>query len=644
MKKGRIILLSLLLLVFAALFFALRGPNISNALKTLIIPELESATGQRFFAGKISVNLFPLFIEIRDLQGLDDRGQRFIKAGRVKGYIGLSGLMNKEILIRRLVVREAEISAGREKVEEIIGHVEKYLAKESEFPFKVVVKSLEVGADTISLADGKSRLLVQGLRAEGLLKTPPRFRIAAKKVSVLPEKGPQVYGMMEARFAVRDSKIDLSSLRISSRGSVVKLSGGWDSRSGSGEFRTELAVLVDSLREFFGLRNKGEGSIRASGGITLHDLSADLLSGIGIEIKAKGNMYLETLMEILKVKERLEGKLTFSGEVKGPLNNLIGKAEVRLKQGNIYGVEVDSLATDLLYRDGLMSFLKGKGEIYGGKALAEASITLPVVHTFTLHVKGQGMSSKGLFRLIRWDPGIPEGEVSAELSSAGAVFAPVGSFAYTGKGGGKDVLGRVQGVAGQFSMADNIIRFPQLTISTGLSAAAATGTVDLGKRGLALSLSGRTTDLADLSAPYFTAVSGAGEAEGQLGGSFDDPFLDLRFTSGKLKLFPHSLHLPFSVHEQTLPLTGGRGDLRYRKNLLQVREFHARSPWGEMQVKGEIRFPKAKALFDVASPSYNLHVSARDMAMKEISESLPWGVSLRGSLSTSFTFTGEPWS
>ena len=70
-----------LLIGMAAMY--LRGPHVSNALKKLILPELEMATGHKVIAQKIYINIYPLFIEAKEMKMFDDEG---------KGYFMQNGL------------------------------------------------------------------------------------------------------------------------------------------------------------------------------------------------------------------------------------------------------------------------------------------------------------------------------------------------------------------------------------------------------------------------------------------------------------------------------------------------------------------------------------------------------------------------
>src|SRR5512139_3891741 len=105
-KRSAVIAAAIILIILA---IVLRGPHVSNALKKLILPELEAATGKRVIASRIYINIFPLFVEAKDLKVFDEHGEKIVLTKRVKAYIELSGLISRTLIIRRLVIREPVI-------------------------------------------------------------------------------------------------------------------------------------------------------------------------------------------------------------------------------------------------------------------------------------------------------------------------------------------------------------------------------------------------------------------------------------------------------------------------------------------------------------------------------------------------------
>ena len=114
-KLKRVIYLLVTLLLIAAAAFVLRGPHVSNALKKLILPELENISGQKVVAQKIQVNLFPFFVEAKKIKIFDENGERLLSADRAKCYIKLSNLLNRELFCQRMVIIKPEIWADKKE-------------------------------------------------------------------------------------------------------------------------------------------------------------------------------------------------------------------------------------------------------------------------------------------------------------------------------------------------------------------------------------------------------------------------------------------------------------------------------------------------------------------------------------------------
>ena len=119
-RLKRVLYLLTFTVIISLTTLALRGPYISNALKRIILPELQAAFGQKVIVQKIYINIFPLFIEAKGLKVFDEDGNRILIANRVKGYVELSGLLSKRLSIQRLVIKEPDISTNREQLDEVI--------------------------------------------------------------------------------------------------------------------------------------------------------------------------------------------------------------------------------------------------------------------------------------------------------------------------------------------------------------------------------------------------------------------------------------------------------------------------------------------------------------------------------------------
>ncbi len=639
--KKKLIYLSIAVLFFGTFLYAVRGPNISNALKKKILPELELATGRKFIVHKIYINIFPLFIEMKGIKSFDDNGNKILGAERVKGYVDFLGLFRKEVIIKRLVIRDLAVRSDKDDMEEIIANVKRRLTEESKLPFKVVVRSIDLANADLFLQDRSANLAFKGLNAGIIASDTARFRVSSREFKIVAPGVPDFQGIFETYFTLKDKKIELKKLKVTSYKSEVRTSGAWLTERMNGSFQTEVNIIVDSIKRIFGLKRRGEGKLSARGSVIIDDKAAGF-GKVLVDLKVKGSMYLETLMELLNVKERLNGYVSVRGEVKGPLNDLKGDGDADLEKGDLFGVLVDKAKCGISYGSGEMHFNDIKAGLYKGTATAEAMIKLPVVDYFSLRLGIKDVSSKGLFKLIGWDPMIPEGRTSGELESAGSAFDPHGHFEYRSILRGKDILGKVREIKGGFDMRGQVIDFPQMSIATDKSSLSGSGEVDLRNGTLGFRGNGTTEDIHEFSAPYFTALTGTGSFLCSVTGQLKDPLLDIKFTSGKVALSTGQLGIPDVLKNRVVYFDYAEGSVMYRRNLLTFKDFYARSSKEEIRAAGNVYFEKAKTLFDLKSPDYDLKIAVKNINIKDLSDTFRDGPSFAGTLDSDFRLYGIP--
>ena len=134
----------------------------------------------------------------------------------------------------------------------------------------------------------------------------------------------------KASVVLRKETVEIRSLDLGSYGSRLKGKGYYS--EGKSSFKTDIALFIESVKRFFNLRQKGDGKISAEGEVRFGKVRS--LNDIFIDLKLKGDFYLETLMELVKVEDPLEGHIEIKeGEIKGPLPNISGKAKVRFRKG-----------------------------------------------------------------------------------------------------------------------------------------------------------------------------------------------------------------------------------------------------------------------------------------------------------------------
>ncbi|MEW6418513.1 MAG: translocation/assembly module TamB domain-containing protein [Nitrospirota bacterium] len=604
-KVRRILYFLIFTAIISLIIFISRGPYISNGLKRIILPELEDALGQKVMVQKIYINVFPLFIEARDMKIFDEDGNRIVFAKRVKGYIGLSKLLSRQLSIQRLVIKEPDISTNRDQLNEIIKSVKTYLEKERKTAFKVKIKVIEVINGNAYLRDDnlKGEMGIRGLGGELIIGKNPRLKTTIKELTIEEEGWPDIKCDVNASVVLNDDRVEINHLEVGSYGSRFKGEGFYSKDKGA--LKTEIALIVDSVKRIFNLKQRGDGKIFAKGEVRLDKISnfkfqISNFKDLFVDLKVSGNFYIETLMELLKVEEKVEGLVDFHGKINGHLSDISGRARARLRNGNLFGVDIDSLSCNVLYNNRIMRVEKGDALLYNGTAKADASFNLPGAESFTLNVKFSSIDSSAALKLIGWEPEIPAGKVDGELATSGSTFNPDGWFVYKAhKPSTENVLGRIKDIKGTYSVRNDILTFSNLQLNTSLSNLTVNGTVDIANRTLNLKNRLRTDDISDFTLPYYRGAKGHGVFSGGITGSFDNPKI-----SGRAGI-SNVLLEGYRVENVT-------SDFSYDKNLLNIHESVFRSPDEEHNIKGKIFFPEAKGLFDLSMPVYNLRASLKN--------------------------------
>ena len=574
-------------LIIGFVFLFTRSPYVSNKLKGMIIPELEAVSGKKITVQTIHFNIIPFYIEAKDMEVFTDDGNAILTVKEVKGYIDLMNLLERNISIQRLIFKDPHIVSDRKQIEEIISTIKNYSKKEDETKIKVKVEVdiIECDDGVVSFTDRKTNSIIHinGLDGEVALEEEPEIKVSIKNFDVKKSGWPDLTGDFKTSVVLKKDNIEVKSLELGSYGSRLKGKGFYS--EGKSSFKTDIALLLDSVKRFFNLRQKGDGKISAQGEVRLGKVRS--LNDIFVDLKLKGNFYLETLMELLKVKDPLEGFIDLKGEIKGQLPHISGKAKVRFRKGSLFTVSVDELACDVSYHDKTFTFENGIASLYNGRAQASATLTLPGPESYSLKVAFNEIDSRGAFKLIGWDPGIPAGKVKGEFYSSGKEFNPDGWFQYTAnQHNDENVLGRIEDIKGSCSLRNHVISFTSMQIRTAESTVNANGTVDIDQDTLNLNVHLATNEASDLTLPYYGRISGNGDLSGTVTGPFDNPKL-----SGKVHLSNVSLE-DYDVDNFTATFS-------YDKKLLAIQKAVFSSPKEEHAVHGDVSFPEAKELFDM---------------------------------------------
>lgn len=619
------VLAAVALALFALIAAFARGPYVSNLLKGLILPELSAATGRNVEARSIYLNIFPLFIGANDLRVLDG-DDVILNAPAVKAYVEIPGILRKKLTLRRMVFKDPDIRTDESRLKDIIENVKRYLSIERKDALKVLIKTIALEGGKFTFAYEDMSFKGNGLSGEAALspaeipavskRTLPRINFNLKEVSSSIKGWPQLKGRLRGGAIIKDNEIEIKGLQAGINNSTIETNGslflgkGHGEKGGaadlSGDFNISLNIFVESLKDIFALKKRTDGNISGKG--VVHLDPKDPVRSIA-DLRLKGAFYIETLMELLKVDERVEGFVDFAGDIKGPLNRFAGSGKARLKKGNLFGINVDDLTSNVSYADMMLMFKDAKGTLYNGRAEAESTVSISGSAYYSVKVGFSDIDSPAALDLIGWKPDIPFGKVKGDLFTSGTAFNPNGSFSYESTAKGKDFLGRIRRIKGSFRMREDVIALSDTFASTERSTMNFDGIVDLNSSTLSLALLARSSDVKDATSPYFDELSGSGEFNGKLTGKFDNPLI-----AGKLKFS--------SAAYRDYPLGEVAAEIEYKKSLLELKDVSiSGSEQASIGMKGLVKFPESKELFDLKKPVYDVSLSAKNADLERFVKS-----------------------
>jgi len=620
--RKKLFVLMLLTVVVVAVFLFFRGPYVSNLLKMAVLPRVQEATGKHVIAQKIILNLFPLYVEARNVRAFDEKGARIFAAERIKGYLGLSGILHRQVTINRVVFENPQLRADAAMIREIRGKAGEPRAGAPNM-VRITVRSVVLKDGELLFHDEEAgfSFAARGLNAEFAVKERPQVRFTVREAAPSFRNWPAVKAGIEGQAEISEGRVDFQSLRVSSLGS--RLSGrGFIAAGPRAEFTFGLELPVETVKSIFKLEETGKGSVFANGEFRIE---GDVKNPI-LDFGLRGDFHLETLMEILKVKKEfgLAGHVDFEGRLGGPISDLAGEARATIDRSAFFGVKLDHASCRVLYGDRKLSFKEGNAHLYGGEAMVEVSIGIPVVKPFSVDVAFRGVDSGPAFALIGLEElRLARGKVEGELHSFGDGFEPVGWAVYGASQMGEDVLGRVKTLSGNFKKIGNEVILSGFKAKTDASTLSFEGTVDGGQR--KLDIRGRviTSNIGDLAAPYVTGLSGEGQFEASVSDTFDDPLI-----KGDLKLW-HSSYRGY-------PLGEVEGGFSLRKSVLRVERVVAEQGPGRNTVEGVVRFPGAEKFFDMQKSAFDLRATAEGGDVRRLIAMLGFEADVDGMFDSEF--------
>lgn len=608
MKKK--ILISIVILILL-LFFFFGKVDISPVLLKTVTNELKDITGMEVVIDRVYLTFLPLYVEFNNVQLLTPEKDNLILK-KVKLYIGLTKILNKEIEVRRAVIYNGNFSLKYSVLNNCIDNISNYLKKPAKFPLKFTFNSFEINNISGLLYNPDTELNLKNLYGRVVLKAEPDISLMSN-IKLYSLDYPNLETSLKAHFIIKDNELLLEELKLFDMNSLIQSSGTLNYHNFLGEFLISGKIFFKSLMKIFGINASGYGELNIDGKIKL--LKAQSLQDrIRLDLTFDGSFLLEQLMQILKVSEKLSGFTEISnGKAEGTLSNPIITANVKLKQGNIFGVKVDKINSEAIYQNGILAFKNGKANLYGGVADIYVWITLPVVSRHYVLIEMNNVSSNGIFELIQWNPGIAHGTVSGWLLSEGKEFSPEGSFVYVRTGETPvDLRGKIEWIKGNFYSVNGIYNFNGVEIALSKTRASANGYIDNNKNYLDFNFVANSKDINELLMPYQRGIYGDIDIKGKLSGNLKDPEISINFLSQKINIVVHEIEK--SIPEQSITFNNLTGNIIYKKNALLLSNISGNN----ISIKGKVLFPQAKNLFEMNNPVYDILFSVNSIPVNNL--------------------------
>jgi len=596
------------LIISAFLVFLFIGKiDISSIVLKPAINELQDMLDMKVSINRAYLHLIPLYLEFKDVSVFNSEKDN-LTLKKVKLYIGLTRVFNKEIEIRRTVLYSGDFSMKYSSLNKCIENISNYLKKPTKFPIKLKFNSFEIENFNGSIYESDLNLNLKELYGRVILREEPKISMLSN-VKVLSSKYPNIDTYLKTSFKITDKEIVLEELKLFDINSLLRSSGKINYTNFLGDFIISGKIFFKSLMKIFGLKD-GYGEINIDGKVSFVE-AKKWNDKIKLDLKFNASFLLEELMKILKVSETLTGIAEANGKVEGSLSDPLVNAKVSLKKGNILGVKVEEVESQAVYKNGILDFKNGTVKLYGGSAQAHVWITLPKVIEHYVFIELNNVSSNGVFELIHWNPGIAEGTVKGWLLSEGEKFSPKGSFVYLRKAQKPDDLrGKINWIKGDFDSLKDVYKFSSLDIALSKSEAKASGYIDTRNNNLNFEFTVNSKDINELLIPYQKGIYGGLFVKGKLSGTTADPEIAINFSSEKISIFTKEIEK--SLPEQTFTVDNLKGQIAYKKNLLLINEISGK----DVSLKGKILFPQAKNLFEIKNPVHDLVFSVKNLPLK----------------------------
>lgn len=647
-KIKRIISIASIVILISIVFFLLRGPYLSNSIKRVIIPVLENTTREKIFIDKAVINLFPFYFQAKGLKVFDKDGNRLLWVTKTRAYIDLLALFSKEIRIRRLTLKEPNLTVTKQELERVIENVRKNLSMGGARQFSVSLKNVKItggefffqGAEELKSFSGS------GLFVDMLVKNTVTIGLKLKKGVLQLKDLPELKYRLDGKIKIDNDIVKVLNLEVKSSNSTLKAKGeallSSDGRIKEGSFSGEAKIFIDSINKFFGLEQRKYGVLSFSGKVDLVPKNTTGNSADWPEIKfdlnTKGWFYLETLMELLKVTENISGRIAVNGKIHGTYPEVFGEGRGKLKDAVLGGFRLDDGDGEIKYKDKRFTLNNFTAHTYNGELKGDAYILIPGGNYF-VSASAADVDSTKFFKFMKWDAPFRQGKINGifeinkirgqdiEVSASVDYLTAVQAGLNTSKPD-NELMDRLKKIEGDIHLKNGIVNVRNSILSTSLSNLFMDGDIDLKHKKLDLNLVLKTKNLSDLTKPYYSELNSSARFKGKARGSFENPEI-----SGNVEIDSGTVN-GFSF-------TSASADLRYNTKSLSIPSLRVKHEESTYDITGSIDFRKAEKFFSYKDLFYKAEVRVKNGDAKSLAGLFYKEIPVSGLVNGKLTFKGD---
>jgi len=606
--------------------FYLRSENLKKKLEDTLISAIEEYTAGNATVKEVSINPLMFSLQISQLRVLDASGTVVVGLEKGRLYISPLELIKKRIFIRRAVIYGLYIGRG---VEDFIATLKsrkhlsvKRKAKKRNWTFSIRNVSIRDASATVSLGNKEVRL-------EHVFIDSDLFRGWVKL-----KKGKYSYsdinGNLKASLTFKDKNIKIRNFYIDDQNKTrIEFEGSIDNGL-NGRIKADINLM--SISEIMNYKQKARGDINAEGIVKLKDLRfnniGDFLKKFYASLKLKGNLYVQDMLHLLKVKEPISGRAEFHGTLKGFLFSPVLKLRVKEGAGSLYGINFDSIVCDVTFKDRRMLFANSNVSAYGGNAHVDVQFLLPV-KWFQVKVVASALNAKDVLKLIKWNPGLPEGKVWGSLYFSGRKFAPSGYFLFRSNGQSEEIknpLQEIKEIKGYFRKFGNSLYLERLSVKGDRTEGTGSGVINFKSKVIHMNVKLKTDSLEKIFLRDDTTGSANIKAtvEGRLNKLIISADVDVR--DGVF---------------MGIALGNAKGRISYNIRSIRFLNWTGGFDEGSYDISGLI-YTGSDRLFVIEKPYFNISVESRGLYLRRFKRFVDIPEELSGILKGLFTVKGYP--